>query len=56
MGALGVATSASFLGLFIGNGVWTTNASGYTKNNINVSEVSQVVSNPELPFQIIRQV
>ena len=55
VGILGAATAASDQQLFRGLGVWTTNASGFSKDSIGVNSISQVVSNPQLPFQIIRE-
>ena len=55
VGILGAATAASNYQLQIGLGVWTTNASGFTKDSIGINSISQVVSNPQIPFQFIRQ-
>ncbi len=55
VGLPGTATSASEHGLLIGLGVWTTNSSTWSTASIAVSQVSQVVSNPQLVFQMIRQ-
>jgi hypothetical protein len=54
-GRLGNATSASDHQLQIGLGVWTTNASGFSTASIGIGEVSQVASNPQVPFQMVRQ-
>jgi hypothetical protein len=55
VGILGAATSASDHQLFPGIGLWTTNASGFSKDSIGLNSISQVVSNPLLMFQFIRQ-
>jgi hypothetical protein len=39
----------------IGQGVWTTNVSTWSTSSMALSQISQVVSNPQLPFQLIRQ-
>lgn len=55
VGLLGAATSASDHQLYRGLGVWTTNASRYTTDSVGVNSISQVVSNPQLPIQFIRE-
>ncbi len=55
VGLLGAATSASDHQLLKGLGVWTTNAAVLTKDSIGLGQVSQVASNPVLPFQFIRE-
>jgi hypothetical protein len=55
VGILGAATAASDQGLFVGNGVFNAGASAFTTASIGMAQVSQVVSNPMLPFQFIRQ-
>lgn len=55
VGVLGAATSASDHQLIRGLGVFTTNASLITTGSIGFNSISQVVSNPQLPFQIIRE-
>ena len=54
IGLLGAATSASDHQLYPALGVWTTNASAWSTASIGMASVSQVVSNPQIPFQIIR--
>jgi len=55
MGLLGAVTSASDHQMQLAQGVWTTNSSIWSTSSIAISQVSQVVSNPQLPFQLIRQ-
>lgn len=55
VGLLGAATSASDHQLQIGLGVWTTNASNFSTGSMGMNSISQVVSNPQLPFQFIRE-
>jgi len=55
VGLLGAATSASDFQLMPGLGVWTTNSSGISTASMGLNAISQVVSNPQLPFQFIRQ-
>jgi hypothetical protein len=55
VGVLGAATSASDHQLLRGLGVWTTNASAWSTGSIGLNSISQVVSTPVLPFQIIRE-
>ena len=54
-GALGAATSASDNQLIPGRGVWTTNASIFSTSSVALSQISNVASNPFLPFLVIRQ-
>jgi hypothetical protein len=54
-GLVGAVTSASDHQIQIGLGVWTTNSSIWSTSSVAISQVSQVVSNPQLPFQLIRQ-
>jgi hypothetical protein len=53
VGLMGAATSASAHGLMMGLGVQTTNAAQISRTGVGISSVSQVVSNPQLLFQII---
>ena len=55
VGILGVATNASDQQLQPGLGVFTTNASLFSTGSVGFAQISQVVSNPILPFQFIRQ-
>jgi hypothetical protein len=54
LGLLGAATSASDHQLVPGLGVWTTNASNWSTGSIGLNAISQVVSNPQLFFQLLR--
>ena len=54
-GRLGQATSASDQQINLGLGMWSTNASGFTQAALGLNSISQVVSNPIIPFQLIRQ-
>jgi len=54
-GLVGAVTSASDHQLQIGLGVWTTNSAILSTNSIAISQISQVASNLQLPFQLIRQ-
>ena len=54
VGILGAATSASDNQMIPGLGVWTTNASNISTGSIGVASISQVVSNPQFNFQLIR--
>ena len=53
-GVVGAATSASDHQLFAAQGVWTTNSSIISTSSIGMANVSQVASNPTLPFYLIR--
>lgn len=55
VGVLGAATSASDHQLYRGLGIFTTNALLVSTDSIGVGQVSQVASNPMLPFQLMRE-
>lgn len=55
VGILGSVTSASANQLARGLGVWTTNARNVSTGSIGMNSVSQVVSNPQLIFELIRE-
>ena len=51
----GAASAASDQQLQVGLGAWSTNALVMSTSSIALSNISQVASNPQLPFQLIRQ-
>lgn len=55
VGLLGAATSASAHQMYPGLGIHTTNASAFTRDSVAISQVSQLASNRQLPFQFIRR-
>lgn len=55
VGILGAATAASNYQLQPGLGVWTTDSSGFSTASMALANISQVASNPAIPFQFIRQ-
>lgn len=54
-GILGIATNVSQNQLQPGLGLWTTNASGWSKDSIGIASISQVVSNLLPAFQLVRR-
>lgn len=54
-GVVGAATAASDHQLYRGLGVWTTNALTLSRDSIGVNSISQAASNPQLPFQLMRE-
>jgi hypothetical protein len=54
VGIIGSVTSASDFGLRPAAGLWTTNSSIISTGSIGMNSVSQVVSNPQVVFQLLR--